>query len=331
MSRVLTGDRPTGKLHIGHYVGSLKARIAMQDSHEVFIIVADVQALTDNFSCPEKIRENILESTIDNLAIGLNPDKVKFFIQSAIPEIAELTIFFMNLVTHARVLRNPTVKQELKSKNFRNPPFGFVAYPVSQAADILIVRANLVPVGQDQKPMIELARDISKSFNKIYGCNVFPIPIGVYSANKVLVGIDGKFKMSKSLNNAIFFSDSDEIIKEKVFNMYTDPNRIHPTDPGRVEGNPVFIYHDLFNKNVLEVQDLKERYVKGKVSDVEVKHRLFLALTEFIAPIRERRIYFEKNKDIVWDILRTGTSIVKKEAEHTLELVREAIKIDYFK
>jgi tryptophanyl-tRNA synthetase len=331
--RILTGDRPTGKLHLGHYVGSLKNRVKLQHEYETFIMVADVQALTDNYDDPQKIRENILETTMDNLAVGMDPNIATIFIQSMIPEIAELTVFFMNLITHEEVLRNPTVKDEIKQKQQKfkgNPPFGFVAYPVSQAADIHIVRANVVPVGADQAPMLELATDIASEFNRIYKSKIFNPIKGIYGEVARLVGTDGNAKMSKSLGNTIYLSDSEEIIKEKVKKMYTDPTRVHPSDPGKVEGNPVFIYHDAFNSDVEEVNDLKARYVQGKVGDVEVKDKLSRAINDFISPIREKRSYFENHKDEVFDVLKQGNEKVKMEAEKTMEMVRKAMGINYF-
>lgn len=331
--RILTGDRPTGKLHLGHYVGSLKNRIKLQDEYETFILVADVQALTDNYDEPEKIRENILETTIDNLAVGLDPNRVTFYVQSQVPSIAELTVFFMNLVTLEEVLRNPTVKDEVKQKQNKfqgNPPFGFVAYPVSQAADILITRAQVVPVGDDQAPMIELTNKIGREFNRVYSTNVFPEVQGVFSEMGRLVGTDGNAKMSKSLGNTIYLSDSADVVKEKVMKMYTDPNRLKPTDAGTVEGNPVFIYHDAFNPNTAEVEDLKTRYRAGQVGDVEVKEKLIIALNNFLDPIRERRSYYENHKEEVQEILKKGVEKANIEGEATLKMVREAMKINYF-
>ncbi len=329
--RILTGERPTGKLHLGHYVGSLANRIKLQKELETFIIVADTQALTDNYNNPQKVRDNILETTIDNLAVGLDPDIVTFFIQSQVPSIAELTMFFMNLVTHSQVLRNPTVKYEIEQKGFNESvPFGFVAYPISQAADILVVNANLVPVGDDQKPMVELAQDVAEKFNRTYNCNVFNKVEGYYSNIGRLIGTDGNAKMSKSLGNTIYLSDSGEVLKEKINKMFTDPSRIHATDPGKVEGNPVFIYHDAFNTNMEEVADLKERYLVGKVGDVEVKAKLFNVLDKFLEPIREKRNYYDLHRDEVIDILKTGTAKVKKIGEELIEQVKEAMKINYF-
>ena len=331
LKRILTGDRPTGKLHLGHYVGSLHNRVKLQDEYQTFIMVADVQALTDNYDNPKKIKDNILETTIDNLAAGVDPKKATFFIQSQVPEIAELTVFFMNLVTHNQVLRNPTVKTEIAQKNFgESVPFGFVAYPVSQAADILCVRADLVPVGNDQAPMIELASEIADRFNKTYSSTIFPHVEGYYSQVGRLVGTDGSAKMSKSLGNAILLSDSEEEVIAKVKKMYTDPNRIRPTDPGKVEGNPVFIYHDLFNTNKAEIEDLKQRYLVGQVGDVEVKDKLAKAINLFLDPIRERRKLYEANPRLVIEILKDGTEKVRQETKITMQMVKEAMGINYF-
>lgn len=331
LKRILTGDRPTGKMHLGHFVGSLENRVKLQDSYETYIMVADVQALTDNFDNPAKISENILETTMDNLAVGLDPQKVTFFVQSQIPEIAELTVFFMNLVTHNQVLRNPTVKTEINQKSFgESVPFGFVAYPISQAADILFLRANLVPVGDDQAPMLELADEIGQRFNKVYKTELFPKVEGYYSKAGRLVGTDGNAKMSKTLGNTIFLSDSEDNVIAKVKKMYTDPNRIRPTDPGKVEGNPVFIYHDLFNTNKAEVDDLKERYLEGKVGDVEVKEKLAKAINIFLDPIRERRKMYENNPELVIEILKKGTEKARVEAKLTMEMVKKAMGINYF-
>ncbi len=328
--RILTGDRPTGKLHLGHYVGSLENRVKMQHEYDTFIMVADVQALTDNYNNPEKVRENILETAIDNLAVGIDPKVSKIFIQSLIPEIAELTIFFMNIIKHAEVLRNPTVKTEIEQKNFKEGvPFGFVAYPISQAADIHFLRADVVPVGEDQAPMIELANLAKKRFNSIYKTEIFHEIKGVYSNMPRLIGTDGNAKMSKSLGNTIYLGDSPDEVAIKVKKMYTDPRRLRATDPGKVEGNPVFIYHDAFNTNVDEVDDLKNRYKKGQVGDVEVKDKLSIAINNFLDPIREKRNYYETHKDEVIDILEDGKKAAKNEGEKTMELVREAMKINY--
>lgn len=329
LKRILTGDRPTGPLHLGHYVGSLKNRVLLQDEYETFIMCADVQALTDNYDNSEKVRQNVFQVIQDNIAVGLDPEKVTFFIQSAIPEIAELTIFFMNLVKHAEVLRNPTVKTEIAQKGFEESvPFGFVAYPVSQAADILFLRSQLVPVGDDQKPMIELASEIGKRFNRIYKSDIFSEVKGKYSEMGRLVGTDGNAKMSKSLGNCIYLQDDAETVLKKVMGMYTDPNRIRPTDPGTVEGNPVFIYHDAFNTNTEEVNELKDRYRKGTVGDVEVKQKLAIAINAFLDPIRARRALYPIEK--VKEIAMNGCKKAKLEGEKTMEMVKKAMMIEYF-
>jgi len=329
--RILTGDRPTGKLHLGHYVGSLANRVKLQDEYEEFIMIADVQALTDNYDNPQKVRDNVLEVAMDYLAVGIDPLKTTIFIQSQIPEIAELTIFFMNLVTHAQVLRNPTVKTEIIEKGFADStPFGFVAYPVSQAADILFLKASLVPVGNDQAPMLELADEIGQRFNKIYNQNIFPKVKGLFGDIPRLIGTDGQSKMSKSVGNTIYLSDSAEVVKEKVMKMYTDPNRVRATDPGKVEGNPVFIYHDAFNSNKLEVEDLKSRYLLGTVGDVEVKQKLAIAINNFLDPFREKRRVYEQNPELVREILQKGIERTQKIAKETMNEVKVAMKIDYF-
>ncbi len=335
--RILTGDRPTGKMHLGHFVGSLKNRVKLQDSLEAglpkydqFVMIADVQALTDNFDNPEKVRASIKEVLLDYLAVGIDPDKTTIFIQSLIPEIAELTVFYLNLVTLERVLRNPTVKDEIKQKGFeKSLPAGFAMYPVSQAADITIFNANLVPVGEDQLPMIEQTREIVRKFNSLYG-EVFVEPEALVGEVKRLPGIDGNVKMGKSLGNAIYLSDSEEELKKKVMSMYTDPSRIHPTDPGRVEGNPVFVYHEVFNHDRSEVEDLKKRYKEGTVGDVEVKQKLFVALNEFLKPIRNRRTEFAKDPENLDKILKEGTAKAQEVAKETMQKVRKAMKIDYF-
>ncbi|MCL5003987.1 MAG: tryptophan--tRNA ligase [Patescibacteria group bacterium] len=330
--RILTGDRPTGKLHLGHYVGSLANRAKLQDEYETYILIADVQALTDNFAHPEKVRENVREVLLDNLAVGIDPEKATFHIQSMIPETAELTVFFANLVTVSRLERNPTVKDEIAQRGFnKSLPLGFFMYPVSQAADIAVVRANLVPVGADQIPHVEQTREIVREFNRVYGGNIFPEPEALLGKVKRLAGTDGGAKMSKSLGNVIYLSDDAEEVKSKVMAMYTDPTRIHPNDPGHVEGNPVFEYHKAFNKNQAEVRDLEERYQKGKVGDVEVKERLALALNEFLDPIREKRCEYEsKGPKYLDEILLEGTKKARQVTQETLKMVRSAMKIDYF-
>ncbi|MCA9381692.1 tryptophan--tRNA ligase [Candidatus Dojkabacteria bacterium] len=326
--RILTGDRPTGPLHLGHFVGSIESRVKFQDEYDLFYLIADVQALTDNHDNPEKVRSNVLQVAQDNLACGLDPNKSTIFIQSMIPEIAELTVYFMNLVSLNEVLRNPTVKTEIKEKNFGDStPFGFVAYPVSQAADILVAKSNLVPVGKDQAPMIELSRVIARRFNTTYNSEIFPEPEAHFGVEKNLVGTDGDAKMSKSKGNTINLNDDEQTVIDKVKRMYTDPNRLKATDPGVIEGNPVFIYHDMFNDNKDEVNDLKERYKTGNVGDVEVKDKLALAINKFLDPIRERRKEFpiEKVEEIVMD----GTKRTQEIAKETMQMVKQAMKIDY--
>jgi tryptophanyl-tRNA synthetase len=328
--RILTGDRPTGRLHLGHYVGSLQNRVRLQHEYDTFILIADVQALTDNFEHPEKLRENLFEVALDYLAVGLDPERVKIVVQSMVPELTELTIFFMNLVTVATLERNPTVKEEIKQRNFtRGVPVGFWSYPISQAADITIFKAHLVPVGEDQLPMIEQAREIVRRFNKLYG-KVLIEPRAMLGEVARLPGTDGGAKMSKSLNNCIYLSDSTEQLRKRVMSMFTDPTRIHPTDPGHVEGNPVFTYHDVFNPNKAEIEELKERYRLGTVGDVEVKQKLFAALENFLAPIRERRAIYESKPEIVREIVLEGTRRARAVAQETMREVRAAMKIDYF-
>lgn len=328
--RILTGDRPTGKMHLGHFVGSLKNRVKLQDSYDQFVMVADVQALTDNFEHPEKVRANIKEVLLDYLAVGIDPKKTTILVQSEIPEIAELTVFYLNLVTLERVLRNPTVKDEIKQKGFgQSVPAGFAMYPVSQAADITAFNAHLVPVGADQLPMIEQTREIVRRFNVLYG-KVFNEPEALVGEVKRLPGIDGQEKMGKSLGNAIYLSDSESELKKKVMGMYTDPKRVHPTDPGKVEGNPVFVYHEVFNPDKAEVADLEKRYREGKVGDIEVKEKLFAALNKFLKPIRERRVEFSKDESKLDRILKEGTAKAQEVARQTMKEVRHAMKIDYY-
>lgn len=327
---VLTGDRPTGKLHLGHLVGSIRNRLKLQEQYNQFIMVADVQALTDNADNPMKVRSNVLEVTLDNLASGLDPAKSTFFIQSTIPEIAELTIFFLNLVTLARLERNPTVKAEMQQKGFgTNIPAGFLVYPVSQAADILFAKANIIPVGEDQLPMIEQANDIADKFNSLYG-HTFDKVEALVSETPRLMGTDGKAKMSKSLGNTIYLSDSADTVREKVMSMFTDPNHIRVEDPGSLENNTVFDYLTVFDPDQTGLQDLKERYTKGGVGDVLVKNRLVDVLEAVISPIRERREYLEKNPDYVMNILKEGGEKVRETARETLSEVKKAMKINYF-
>ncbi len=333
---ILTGDRPTGPLHLGHYVGSLQNRVKLQRDYDTFILIADVQALTDNFEHPEILRANIKEVVLDYLAVGLDPKVCSFVVQSMIPEIAELTVYYMNLVTLARVERNPTVKTEIKQKFGHDVPMGFVAYPVSQCADITAFGANLVPVGDDQKPMIELTREIAQRFNHYYG-DTLTLPEGMYTEVSRLPGTDGKAKMSKSLNNGVYLSDSAKTVKKKIMSMYTDPNRVRGTEPGNVEGNPVFTYLDAFHTDKALVEDLKVRYRKGGANekgkpllgDVVVKRELISCLEDFLTPIRERRAELAEQEDYVWDVVAEGTRRGKARAEEVMLRVREAMKLDY--
>src|SRR5208283_313173 len=327
--RILTGDRPTGPLHLGHYVGSLQNRVRLQNEYDTYILIADVQALTDNFEHPETLSANLFEVALDYLATGLDPDKAKIVVQSMVPELTELTIYFMNLVTVATLERNPTVKDEIKQRNFgRNIPVGFWSYPISQAADITIFKADLVPVGEDQLPMIEQTREIVRRFNRLYK-KILIEPRAMVGAVARLPGTDGGAKMSKSLGNCIYLGDPPEAIRKRVMSMFTDPTRIHPTDPGHVEGNPVFTYHDVFNPNKGEVDDLKERYRKGTVGDVEVKQKLYDALNEFLTPIRERRAAFQSKPKRVYEIIVEGTRQGRALAQATMAEVRTAMKIAY--
>jgi len=327
--RILTGDRPTGPLHLGHYVGSLQNRVLLQDEYETFILIADVQALTDHYEHPEILKQNIREIVADYIAVGIDPNKCAITIQSLIPEISELAIYYLNFVTVARLQRNPTVKDEVEQKGLKDKlTAGFLTYPVHQAADITAFSASLVPVGKDQLPMIEQTVEIVREFNRLYG-NVLIEPKAVVGAFARLPGIDGHAKMSKTLNNAIALSDDAKTVEKKVMRMYTDPTRIHPTDPGHVEGNPVFIYHDLFNPNREEVDDLKSRYEAGKVGDVEVKQKLVKALNQFLDPIRERREKIAGDEKQIAAILMDGTARARIVAQETLRKVRKAMQIDY--
>lgn len=342
---ILTGDRPTGRLHIGHYVGSLKNRVKMQNEgnyDKMYVFIADAQALTDNFENPEKVKNNIIEVALDYLAVGLDPNKVTFFIQSMIPELTELTFYYMNLVTISRLHRNPTVKTEIEQKGFNESiPAGFFTYPVSQAADITAFKSNIVPVGEDQLPMIEQTREIVRKFNSIYG-NTLVEPKEMLPDNEKcfrLVGTDGKNKMSKSLDNCIYLSDSSEEIKRKVFSMYTDPNHIKVEDPGQIEGNVVFTYLDVFCKDYhfekylpeyKNLNELKEHYQKGGLGDMKIKKFLNNILEEELKPIRERREIYAKDLDKVYNILKEGTKEARNVAKKTLKEVKKAMKIDYF-
>ncbi len=327
---VLTGDRPSGPLHLGHYVGSLANRVTLQNSSTQYVMIADVQALTDNFERPEVVRKNVLEVGLDYLAVGIDPQKTTIFIQSLIPQIAELTIFYLNLVTVARLERNPTVKMEIKQKGFGHSiPAGFLMYPVSQAADITVVKGTLVPVGEDQLPMIEQTNEIIRSFNRIYKSEVLPEVKALIPQVARLAGTDGSAKMSKSLGNAIYLSDSADDIKKKVMSMYTDPHHIRVEDPGKVEGNTVFMYLDLFDPNKKEVAALKEQYAKGGLGDVLLKKRLIDVLEAFLSPIRTKRHQLAKDPHYVMKLLLEGTNRTLAVAEGTMGEVRKAMLLDY--
>lgn len=333
---LLTGDRPTGKLHIGHYIGSLKNRVILQNSelYNSYIMIADQQALTDNARNPEKIRNNLIEVALDYLSVGINPSKSTIFIQSQIPELNELTMHYLNLVTVARLERNPTVKSEIKERNFNmSIPAGFMIYPVSQAADITAFKANIVPVGEDQLPMIEQTREIVRSFNNIYKEDVLVEPRAILPKEGLgrLPGIDGKAKMSKSLNNAIYLSDEPDVIKNKVMSMYTDPNHIRVEDPGTIENNTVFIYLDAFCNEIDKLQEMKMHYQRGGLGDVKVKKYLNEIIQAELEPIRNRRKEYEKNLDYVYEVLKEGSNNARKIASNTLRDVRNAIGIEYFK
>ncbi len=325
----LTGDRPTGPLHLGHYVGSLMNRLVMQGDFEQYIMIADIQALTDNFEHPQKVTENVLELIRDYLAVGLDPSKNTFFIQSQIPEIAELTVYYLNLVTVARLERNPTIKTEIQQKGMgESLPAGFLCYPVSQAADITVVQAEAVPVGEDQLPMIEQTNEIVRRFNRIYNTDCLKECRPILSQTTRLVGIDGKSKAGKSLGNAISLSDSPEEIKRKVFSMFTDPDHLKVSDSGKVEGNVVFAYLDAFHASKDEVAELKTHYQKGGLGDTTIKDILNTTLQNLLDPIRGRRAEFKKS-DLL-DILRTGTNKTKEKASGLIEKVRGVIGLKYY-
>lgn len=342
---ILTGDRPTGCLHLGHFVGSLRRRVELQnkgDYDKFYIMVADAQALTDNFGNVQKVKDNVLQVMLDYMAVGLDPNKVNFFLQSEVSELTEFTFYYMNLVTLARLERNPTVKEELKSKDFSaSIPMGFLTYPVSQAADITAFNATIIPVGDDQLPMIEQTREIVRSFNNLYGETllepqaVLPEKENCYR----LVGTDGKAKMSKSLGNCIYLKDEPDVIKQKVFSMYTDPNHVHVEDPGQVEGNTVFTYLDVFSKpedfekflpEYKNLDELKAHYARGGLGDMKIKRFLNAILQELIAPIRERRKELEQNPQAIFDILRAGTEQARVAAKENLIKLKTNMGINYF-
>lgn len=342
---ILTGDRPTGHLHVGHYVGSLKERVRLQNEgnyDEVYIMIADAQALTDNAEHPEKVRQNILQVALDYLACGLDPEKSTIFIQSMVPELTELTFYYMNLVTVSRVQRNPTVKAEIQMRNFEaSIPVGFFCYPISQAADITAFRATAVPAGEDQAPMLEQCREIVHKFNSVYG-ETLTEPKIILPENEAcmrLPGIDGKAKMSKSLGNCIYLSDDEEDVRKKVMSMFTDPNHLRVQDPGRVEGNPVFIYLEAFSRpehfaeflpEYSGLEELEEHYRKGGLGDVKVKKFLNNVMQAELSPIRQRRKMWEQRLPEVFEILKKGTEKARAAAAETLHDVRHAMRIDYF-
>ena len=342
---ILTGDRPTGRLHVGHYVGSLKRRVELQNSQqfdEIYIMIADAQALTDNAEHPEKVRQNIMQVALDYLSCGIDPKKSCIFIQSMVPELTELSFYYMNLVTVSRVQRNPTVKAEIQQKNFESSiPLGFFCYPISQAADITAFRATTVPAGEDQSPMIEQCREIVRKFNEVYGETLVEpeIVLPTNQACQRLPGIDGKAKMSKSLGNCIYLSDEPEAIQKKVMSMFTDPTHLRKDDPGHTENNPVFIYLDAFCKDEYfakflpeyrNLEQLKDHYRRGGLGDVTIKKFLNNVLQEELRPIRERRKSWENRLDEVYSILKEGSEKAEKKARATLHDVRHAMKIDYF-
>jgi len=331
---ILTGDRPTGKLHLGHYIGSLKRRLELQedDKNNMYIMIADIQALTDNFNNPSKIKDSVLEIILDYLAVGLDPYKITIFIQSQISALAELTIYYMNLVSVARVQRNPTLKEEIKQKGFTDSiPVGFFCYPISQAADITAFNASIVPVGEDQLPMLEQTREIVRTFNSIYGDTLVE-PIALLPSNRAgnrLPGTDGKSKMSKSFDNCIYLSDESDEITKKVMSMYTDPNHLKIDDPGEVENNPVFIYLDAFCTDRKTFKDMCEHYKKGGLGDIKVKKYLNDVLQEELAPIRKRRNEYKENIDYIYSVLKNGYEFANQTANKTLEGVKNAIGIDF--
>ena len=342
---ILTGDRPTGRLHVGHYVGSLKERVRLQNTgkfDEIYIMIADAQALTDNADNPEKVRQNILQVALDYLACGLDPNKVHIFIQSMVPQLTELSFYYMNLVTVSRLQRNPTVKSEIKMRNFETSiPVGFFTYPISQAADITAFGATTVPAGEDQMPMLEQCREIVHKFNAVYG-ETLTMPEIMLPQNAAclrLPGIDGKAKMSKSLGNCIYLSDEPEDIKKKIMSMYTDPNHLRVQDPGKVEGNPVFIYLDAFSRpehfaeflpEYQNLDELKAHYQRGGLGDVKIKKFLNAVMQAELEPIRNRRKEWEQRLPEVVEILKEGSAVAEKTASATLANVRKAMRIDYF-
>ena len=328
--RILTGDRPTAKsFHLGNYVGTLENRVRLQDECDCFFLIADYHMLTTRTLELEEIGGNIRELVIDYLAVGIDPGKTTIYLQSLIPEVTELFLYFSMLVSVPRAQRIPTLKEQMRDHGLAAPSYGLLGYPILQAADILMVKGDLVPVGRDQESHIELTREIARKFNELFG-PVFPLPEALIPDIGMLPGIDGQGKMGKSIGNAIFLTDDSSTVERKVMGMYTDPNRIRATDPGRVEGNVVFVFHDTFNSDRAEVADLKERYRAGKVGDVEVKRRLVASLERFLAPIRERRARYAADPRRIDEIIRSGSERARAEARRTLHEVRAAMRLDYF-
>ncbi len=330
LKRVVTGVRPTGPLHLGHYVGVLRTWLDLQDRYDCFFLLADVQALTTNFESPQRIAQDVHEVVLDWLAVGLDPEKSTFFLQSRLPQIAELTVFLGMLVPISHVRRNPTIKSEAEQRGWEsdNLTYGFLGYPISQAADITVVRGDLVPVGEDQLPHVEQTREIVRRFNRVYS-PVFPEPQALLGQIPRLPGTDGRRQMGNSLGNAIYLKDEPSTIRQKVMSMYTDPRRIHATDPGTVEGNPIFIYHDAFNEDADEVKELKERYRVGKVGDIEVKEKLAQAITSVLEPIQARRRELTSHPETVERAIVKGSDRAYEEAASTMDKVRQAMGIDY--
>jgi tryptophanyl-tRNA synthetase len=327
--RLLTGDRPTGKLHLGHYVGSIANRVRLQDEYTCYFLVADYHVLTTAYQDPRGIGENVRELVLDYLSVGIDPERSTIYLQSLVPEVCELFLRFGMLISVPRLQRVPTLKEVVRDLQLETASYGLLGYPVLQAADILMVRARIVPVGKDQASHLEVTRELARRFNELYGI-VFPLPATMIGEVPTLVGLDGKAKMSKSLGNAILLSEDPEELRRKVMGMYTDPTRLRATDPGHVEGNPVFDYHDAFNADWAEVAELKERYRAGRVGDVEVKRSLIDALNRFLEPIRERRATFEARAGLVDEIIVEGSRRARREAQETLRLAREAMGLTYF-
>lgn len=330
--RLLTGDRPTGRMHLGHYVGTLANRVKLQDVYECFFIVADLHMLTTRVDREllQETRRNIRDVVLDNLSLGIDPERCTYFLQSLVPQIAEIALIFTNLVTVPRLQRVPTLKEVMRDLEIEQPSMGLLNYPVLQAADILCVRANLVPVGKDQASHLEVTREIARRFNSLYDTDLLPEPDTLIGDVPTLVGIDGQAKASKSLGNAIFLTDDAKTVEDKVRSMYTDPNRVRADIPGRVEGNPLFIYHDAFNDNKDEVADLKERYTAGRVGDVEVKRKLATAINRFLDPIRQRRVELESNPHVVEEVLIAGSERTRAVADETLHRMKDAMGLGYY-